>query len=110
MKFILSVLALALVASSAVAIPFENRDTTIEVRDNTIGARDIEIPDDRENCGLKDAQTAEAGSCNAQTAQHCFSGGGDCTYNAQTKRCSNGTLMRGKDAPVACLLCQCTAR
>ena len=73
MKFTLSILALALVASSALAIPFENRDaalenrdTTIEVRDNTIEARDIEIPDDRENCGLKDAQTAEAGSCNAQ--------------------------------------------
>ncbi|KAI5886785.1 PRI3-like protein [Schizophyllum commune H4-8] len=96
MKLTLSILALALAASSAVAIPFESRD--------------IEIPDDRENCGLKDAQTAEAGSCNAQTAQHCFSGGGDCTYNPQTKRCSNGTLMRGKDAPVACLLCQCTAR
>ncbi|KAL1756832.1 PRI3-like protein [Schizophyllum commune] len=97
MKFTLSVLALALVASSAVAIPFEN-------------PRDIEIPDDRENCGLKDAQTVAAGSCNSQTAQQCFSGGGDCTYNAQTKRCSNGTLMRGTNAPIACTLCQCTAR
>ncbi|KAI4526909.1 hypothetical protein K525DRAFT_264673 [Schizophyllum commune Loenen D] len=103
MKFTLSFLALALVASSAVAIPFENRDGALE-------NRDIEIPDDRENCGLKDAQTAAAGSCNSQTAQQCFSGGGDCTYNAQTKRCSNGNLMRGTSAPVACLLCQCTAR
>ena len=80
MKFTLSILALALVASSALAIPFdnrdaalenrdaalENRDAALENRDAALEARDIEIPDDRENCGLKDAQTAEAGSCNAQ--------------------------------------------
>ena len=66
MKFTLSILALALVASSALAIPFDNRDAALENRDAALEARDIEIPDDRENCGLKDAQTAEAGSCNAQ--------------------------------------------
>ena len=73
MKFTLSILALALVASSALATPLENRDAALENRDAALEnrdaaleARDIEIPDDRENCGLKDAQTAAAGSCNSQ--------------------------------------------
>ncbi|KAL1695618.1 hypothetical protein GGG16DRAFT_121799 [Schizophyllum commune] len=96
MRLTYAVLAIALVASSvANVLPFE--------------ARDVEVPDDREHCLLKDAQN-HAGECTSQAAQHCWDGGGDCTYNAKTKRCSNGTNMRGTSAPIACLSCQCSAR
>ncbi|KAL1737764.1 PRI3-like protein [Schizophyllum fasciatum] len=94
MKFTTSVLVLALFAS-VIAGPLD--------------ARDADVPEDREKCGLKDAQNHE-GECNDQTAQQCWSSGGDCTYNEKTKRCSNGTKMRGTDASLACQSCQCSAR
>ncbi|TRM67728.1 hypothetical protein BD626DRAFT_479644 [Schizophyllum amplum] len=78
-----------------------------------LDGRGDEVEADRENCLLKDAQN-HAGECTSQTAQQCWDSTTNsddiCTYKASTKRCSNGTLMRGASAAFACMACQCSAR
>ncbi|KAL1719590.1 pri3a-like protein [Schizophyllum commune] len=77
---------------------------------DTLELRDAEEQDDLVRCEFRPKRFQGYTACNQQDRAHCRLGGGNCNYNSLTRRCSNNSLMRGRNAPIACLRCSCYNR
>ncbi|KAL1748408.1 pri3a-like protein [Schizophyllum fasciatum] len=86
--------AVSLVITTAIASPLE--------------ARDAEVQDDLVNCEFRPKRFKTWADCSDDHRTHCRTGGGNCIYNPDTKRCHNNDLMR--KGPVACENCSCYKR